>query len=141
MRTANILQENSRQSYREVAKKAGVSVVTALKRAKELEKEKIIKSHNTRLDYEALGYNLQVIIQMRIAKGKLFNVEKKISIDKHVFAVYDMTGEFDALVIAKFKNRTSLDKFLKKIQSYDFVEQTRTNLILHTIAEKGIKVE
>ena len=137
----NILMENSRLSYREIAKKAGVSAVTALKRVKELEKENIIRSYDTRIDYEGLGYDVQVIIQMRIAKGKLFNVERKIAVDKHVFAVYDMTGAFDAMIIAKFKNRKSLDSFLKKIQGYDFVERTRTNLILHTITERRIKVE
>ncbi|RMF04981.1 Lrp/AsnC family transcriptional regulator, partial [Candidatus Woesearchaeota archaeon] len=62
----------------------------------------------------------------------------KIAADPHVTAVYDNTGDFDATVIAKFKNRRGLDSFLKKIQTYDFVERTETRMILNTIKEDTI---
>ena len=137
----NTLLDNSKLSYRGIAKKVGVSVVTILKRVKNLEKEKIIQSYTTNIDYEQIGYDVEVIIKLRISKGKLFEVEKKIAIDKRVFAIYDVTGNFDSMLIAKFKNRKSLDSFLKKIQKYDFIERTETILILNTIKEKNIRIE
>ena len=137
----NILLENSRLSYREIAKKAKVSVVTVMNRVKELEKRGIIKQYMVELDYEKLGYDVQAIIEIRISKGKLFEVEKKIAKHPNVFAVYDTTGHFDAVMVTKFKSRRSLDSFLKKIQAYDFVERTETKLILNTIREKPIQVE
>ncbi|MEK6904826.1 MAG: Lrp/AsnC ligand binding domain-containing protein, partial [Nanoarchaeota archaeon] len=84
---------------------------------------------------------VHAIIRLQIAKGKLFEVENKIAVHPNVFAVYDVTGEFDALVITKFKSRKVLDTFLKKIQGYDFVQRTETQLILNTIKERNIKVE
>jgi Lrp/AsnC family transcriptional regulator, regulator for asnA, asnC and gidA len=137
----NILLDNSRLSFREVAKKAKVSVVTVIKRVKELEKKKILKSYTTELDYEQLGYDVEAIIMLQIDKGKLFEVERKLAHDNNVFAVYDTTGDYDSMVIAKFKNRKSLDLFLKKIQRYDFVKKTKTKLVLNTIKERQIKVE
>ena len=137
----NVLLENSKLSYREVAKKVGVSVVTVLKRVKILEKQKIINSYTTELNYEKLGYDVHIILKMRIAKGKLIEVENKIAKNPHVFAVYDITGDFDSIVIAKFKNQRSLDTFLKKIQSFDFVERTSTSFILNTIKERNVQVE
>ena len=137
----NVLLENSKLSYREIAKRVGVSVVTVLKRVKNLEKQKIINSYTTELNYEKLGYDVHVILKMRIAKGKLIDVENKIAKNPHVFAVYDITGDFDSIVIAKFKNRRSLDAFLKKIQSFDFVERTSTSFILNTIKERNVRVE
>ena len=136
----NVMLDNSRLSYRKIAKKVGVSVVTILKRVKQLEKEKIINNYTADLDYEKLGYDVSVIIKMRISKGKLFKVEKKIATDPHVFAVYDVTGDFDSMIIAKFKSRKSMDVVVKKIQTYEFVERTETILILNTIKEKHIKV-
>jgi DNA-binding Lrp family transcriptional regulator len=136
----NVLLENSRLSYREIAKKAGVSVVTIMKRVKELEKQKVIKSYTAELDYELLGFDVSAVIKMRISKGMLFEVEKKIAVDPHVFAVYDVTGDFDSIIIAKFKSRRAMDSFLKKIQTYEFVERTETVLVLNTIKEKNIKV-
>jgi len=136
----NVLLGNSRLSYRDIAKEVGVSVVTILKRVKALEKEKIIKGYTTELDYEKLGCDISIIMKMRIAKGKLFEVEKKIASNANVFAVYDVTGDFDCIIIAKFKNRRAMDAFLKKTQTYEFMERTETSIILNTMKEKNIGV-
>ncbi|MBI2669459.1 Lrp/AsnC family transcriptional regulator [Candidatus Woesearchaeota archaeon] len=137
----NILLENSRLSYREIAKKAGCSVVTVINRVREMEKVNILTGYTANLNYEKLGYDVTAVIQLRISKGKLFEVEKKIATNPSIFAVYDVTGNFDSLVIAKFKNRKALDAFLKKIQTYDFIERTETSLVLNTIKEKNIQIE
>ena len=134
----NILLENSRLSYRQIAKKANISVATVMHRVNRLEKEKIIKKFTTKIDYEQLGYDMQVIIDVRVSKGKLFEVEKKIAKHPNVTAVYDITGDFDVAIVAKFKNRKALDNFIKKLQTFDFVERTQTKLILNAIKEDGI---
>jgi DNA-binding Lrp family transcriptional regulator len=137
----NILVDNSRLSMRQIAKKANVSVATVMHHMRRLEKENIIKEYTTKLDYEKIGYDIEVIIEIRISKGKLFEVEKKIATHPNVFAVYDMTGAFDALVLARFSTRRKMDNFLKKIQTYEFVEKTETKLILKTMKEENIGVE
>ena len=136
----SVLLENSRLSCREIAKRVGCSVATVINRMRELEKQGIVKGYVAQLDYEKLGYDVQAVISLRISKGKLFEVEKKIAILHPVFAVYDVTGNFDAIVVAKFKSRKALDTFLKKIQAYDFVERTDTKLVLNTFKESPIKL-
>ncbi|HLD55309.1 MAG TPA: Lrp/AsnC family transcriptional regulator [Candidatus Nanoarchaeia archaeon] len=136
----NVLLENSNLSYRKIASFVGVSGVTVLKRMKELEKEKVIKNHTINLDYEKLGYDVSAIINMRITHGMFKEAEKKLSKEPNVFAIYDITGDFDAMMIAKFKNRKSLNTFLKKIQEYDFIKKTETSLILNTIKEENIRI-
>ena len=111
-----------------------------LSRVKKLEQSGIIKKYSALLDYDRLGYDVPVMIEIRVAKGKLFNVENKIATHPNVFAVYDKTGDFDSTIIARFKNRKSMDAFLKKIQTYDFIERTETQLILNTIKEEGTKL-
>jgi len=103
-------------------------------------KEGIIKKYTTKLDYEKIGYDVEVIIEIRISKGKLFEVERKIAMHPNVFAVYDITGAFDSLVLARFPTRRQMDHFLKKLQTYDFVERTETKLILNTIKDENIGV-
>ncbi|PIN87110.1 AsnC family transcriptional regulator [Candidatus Woesearchaeota archaeon CG10_big_fil_rev_8_21_14_0_10_44_13] len=136
----NALLEDPRLSYREIAKKAGVSVVTAMNRAKKLEKEGIIKGYTTKLDYERIGYEFHVMIDMRVSKGRFNEVESKIAKSPNVVACYDVTGDFDAAIIARFRNRRGLDEFLKRIQKLDFVERTNTKLILSTVKEKEMGV-
>ena len=136
----NILLDNSRLSYRQIAKRLKTSVATVISHVRSLEDRKILERYTTDIDYYKIGFDIKVIIQLRISKGKLFEVEKKISRHSAVFAVYDVTGDFDAIIIARFKTRQSLDKFLKEIQTYDFVERTHTSFILNTLKEKQDKI-
>ena len=134
----NIIVENSRLSLRQIAQKAGVSVATVMHHIKNLEKEGVIRKYTAKLDYEKMGYDVEVMIEIRVSKGRLLDVEKKIAMDPNVFAVYDVTGAFDALVLARFPTRRKMDNFLKKIQTYEFVERTETRLILRTMKEENI---
>ncbi len=136
----NVIIDNSRLSLREIAKRVNVSVATVMHHVKRLEKEGIIKKYTAKLDYEKAGYDVEVVIEIRISKGKLFEVEKKIAMHPNVFAVYDITGAFDAVVLARFKTRRLMDNFLKKLQTYEFVERTETKLVLNTIKEENIGV-
>lgn len=135
----SVLLDDSRQSYRQIAKKLGVSAATIMNRVNELERT-IIKKYTAILDYEKLGYDVEVIIEIRISKGKLFEVEKEISHHPNVFAVYDVTGDFDAIILARFPTRRKMDSFIKKLQTFDFVERTNTRMILNTIKEKQVDV-
>lgn len=137
----NIIVENSRLSLRQIAKQADVSVATVMNHIKNLEREGIIRKYTAKLDYEKMGYDIEVMIEIRVSKGRLLDVEKKIAMDPNVFAVYDVTGAFDALVLARFPTRRKMDNFLKKIQTYEFVERTETKLILNTLKEENIGVE
>ena len=83
----NIVVDNSRLSLRGIAKKANISVATVMHHVKKLEQEKVIKNYTANLDYEKAGYDVEVIIEIRISKGKLFEVEKKIAMHPNVFAV------------------------------------------------------
>ncbi len=130
-----VLEKNSRLSFRKIAKKVGVSVATVMNRVNKLEKKGAIKGYSVVLDYDILEYDLQALISIIVSKGKLFQVEKKIASHSNVVAVYDITGHFDVIVLTRFKTRKSLDSFLKKIQSLDFVEKTETQIILNTIKE------
>lgn len=137
----NVVLKNSRLSLREIAKKVGLSVATVMNRLQALEKKGVIEQYGAKIDYEKLGYDVQVIIEIQIAKGKLFQVEKKIAKHPNVFAVYDTTGDFDVVIIARFRSRRTMDNFLKKIQKEEFIIRTRTKLILNIIKEEPIEVK
>ena len=136
----NLLVDNSKLSYRKIAEKVGVSVATVMNRVNALEKSGILQKYTAKVDYEKAGYDVSVIIDIRVSKGKLLEVEKSIASHPNVSVVYDTTGHFDSVVVANFKNRKSLDVFLKKIQTFDFVEHTETRLILNKVKEEPMKI-
>jgi DNA-binding Lrp family transcriptional regulator len=129
------LLADSRQSFRQIARKVGISPGTVLKRIKRLETEGIIRYYTVILDHEKLGYDLAAIIELTISRGKLIDVEKEIAKHRNVLGVYDVTGTTDAMILAKFKTRRELNNFVKKILGIEFVERTNTRVILNTIKE------
>lgn len=134
----NVLIHDAKMPLREIGKKLGISFVTVLNRIKRMEQEGVIKGYSARIDTKKIGYDTCVIIHVIIAKGKMLELEKRIASSRQVAAVYDTTGDFDAVIIAKFKSTSSMDTFLKKIQTYEFIERTNTALVLHTMKEGQI---
>ena len=130
------LSIDGRLSLRQLAKDLGnKSPVTIKKHVEELEKKEIIKNYGVQIDYEKLGYNIIAIIEITISKGKMLEVEKQIAENPHVFAVYDITGEYDALILARFKNRADLSIMIKEIHTSPYVERTNTHIVLNIIKE------
>ena len=102
---------------------------------KKLEEKKIIKGYCARLDHELLGYDITAIIEIKTTQGKMLEIENKIAKQENIIAVYDITGDADTLVIAKFRDRTSLSIFVKKLSVIPNVKNTVTHIVLNTIKE------
>jgi DNA-binding Lrp family transcriptional regulator len=126
---------DARLSARQLGLKLGMSTVTILSRIKKLEKEKIIKGYTALIDHEKLGYTLTAIIEIIAKKDKIIDVENALSKIENVCAVYDITGNTDTLVIAKFKSRNELSEFVKGIASIQNIENTITHVVLNTAKE------
>ena len=126
---------DARLSARQLSLKLGLSTVTVLSRIKKLEKEKIIKGYTSVLDHEKLGYDLTAVIEIIAKKDKLVQVEDELSGIENVCAVYDVTGNTDTLIIAKFKGREDLSKFIKNLSVISNVESTITHVVLNTVKE------
>jgi len=126
---------NARLSSRQIAKRCGVSIGTVLSRIKKMEKEGIIEGYSALLDHEKLGYELTVVSEITVSKGRLLEMENEIARLQNVCCVYDVTGLIDAVIIAKFKNREELGKFTKRLLALPYVERTNTHVVLTTIKE------
>jgi len=127
------LNENARKSYREMARELNVSLSTVSKRIKKLEDEKVIERYIPLINQEKIGYDLTAVINVKISHGKLIEVQQKISKDKHVSGVFDITGDWDSLIIAHFKDRRDLNAFIKGVLSMENVEKTNTQLVLNIV--------
>ncbi len=129
------LLEDARFSSRQIAKKVGVSVGTVLARIKRMEREGIIKGYSALLDHEKLGYELTVVTEITVSKGRLVETEKEIAKIPNVCSVYDVTGLTDAVIIAKFKERAELGQFTKRLLALPYIERTNTHVVLSTVKE------
>jgi DNA-binding Lrp family transcriptional regulator len=141
MRILSLLQEDSRLSFNKMASKLGISVGTAFNHVKNLEKKGILKGYTVILDSAKLGYSLTAVILVQAEGGYLSDVEKEIAKTDDVVAVYDITGDYDAVAIAKFKDRASLSAFIKNLLASPHIKRTVTHIALNVIKEDlGVKL-
>ena len=130
-----VLTSDARLSSRQISSQCGVSIGTVLSRIKKMEEEGIITGYTALLDHERLGYELTVVSEITVSKGRLLEVESEIARLLNVCCVYDVTGLIDAVIIAKFKNREELSKFTKRLLAIPYVERTNSHVVLTTIKE------
>jgi DNA-binding Lrp family transcriptional regulator len=130
------LNQNARKSYREIAKEVGTSATAVINKVRKLEASGAIKGYVPVVDPGHFGIDLVAIIALRISRGKLLETQEKISSDRRVAAVYDITGEWDSLVIGYFKGRDDLNDFIKGILSLPFIDRTVTHLVLNVVKDE-----
>ncbi len=130
------LISNARLSFREIARRVGVSTATVANKVRRMEEEGVIKGYTTIVDTEKLGYDVVALIEVVISKGKVTDIEEEVAKMPNVQAVYDVTGQSDAIIVARFKSRAELSKFVKKLLSMEYVERTITHVVLNVKKEE-----
>ena len=130
-----VLEDDARTSLRKISELVDVSLGTVSNRVKRMEKNGIIRGYSVILDPDKIGWELNVVIGLRIQKGRLIEIQERIANDSRVHGVYDVTGDFDSMVIARAKNRKDLDDLSKNVLSIDGVERSITHLVLNTVKE------
>jgi DNA-binding Lrp family transcriptional regulator len=129
------LQTNGRSSFRQLAHSLGVSTTTVANRVARIERDRAVKGYSAILDYEKLGYGITAVTEILVSKGKLLEMETEIAKLPGVCAVYDVTGEIDGIVVAKFKDREELSRFTKGLLTMPFVDRANTHVVLTTVKE------
>jgi len=130
--------EDARISQRALARKVGIAQGTVLNRLRRMEDAGIITGYSVILDPAAMGWTMTIMAGLRIVKGRMIDVQKKIAADPRVFAVYDVTGEWDSMVLARVKNRKDLDNLTKTVFTLDGVSRSFTHVVLNTVKEDGM---
>ncbi|MDG1541309.1 MAG: Lrp/AsnC family transcriptional regulator [Candidatus Thalassarchaeaceae archaeon] len=134
------LQGDGRLSMRALADMVGVALGTVSNRLGKLEENGVITGYTVTLDADKVGWEMSVVVGLRIVKGELLPVQRLIADDPRVFAVYDVTGEMDSLVFARVSDRDDLDDFTKTVLSTEGVERSTTMVVLNTVKEQGVKL-
>jgi len=142
LRILSLLQTDSRLSFNKIASELGISVGTAFNHVKKLERAGVLKEYTIVLDSEKVGFGLTALILVQVEGGHLVDVESEIAKANNIIAVYDITGDYDAAIVAKFKDRADLSGFIKNIMSILYVKRTVTNVVLNVIKEDlGLKLQ
>lgn len=129
------LEQDARASFREIAEDLNISKKTVYNRVNRMQEQGIIKGFSARSDSIKLGKDLVAVIGLRVDGGHLVEVEEELSEKEPVRCVYDVTGEYDAIVIGRFETRAGLNEFVKTTLSNKYVERSATHIVLNVVKE------
>ena len=127
------LVRNSNRSYRTLAKDMGMSPSAIIDRVRALEDGGHIIGYGCRLDYLKLGFEFMAVVEISISGKDLIGVQEKIAKLPRVAAVWDTTGDFDAIAVLMCKTRGELSTTVKRILGFKGVEKTNTNIVLNIV--------
>lgn len=106
------LQKDGRQSYREIARKLGVTEGTIRARVRNLRSENIMKITAV-LDPAKLGYEFVCTMGLEVKLSDLAQVGDTLAQNPNVYYLTDTTGQFDLLAIFLFHNAKELADFIQ----------------------------
>ena len=135
IKVLKIINDDVRTSYRQISRDLDVSVGTIHNRIDKMVKIGVIKKFSPIIDHEKLGFVLTTIIGVRVHSGTLKEWEEETINNKNIVGIYDVTGEYDAILIAKFRNTNELNLFIKELSKDPNIERTYTQTVLDVIKE------
>ncbi len=130
------MNENARKSFRDIAKELHVSLTTVSNRVKAMERAGVIQGYIPVIDATKLGYDIMVVIGIKVIHGRIVETERDLAKEPGVFAVFDSTGEWDAILMARFHNREELNRFVKKVLDHENVDRTYTQVVLNVTKDE-----
>lgn len=130
-----IINDDVRISYRQISRDLGISVGTVHNRIDKMLKSGVIEKFAPVLNHRKLGYQFTSIIGVKVNGGELESWENKTASNKNIVGIYDVTGEYDTILIAKFKDTYELDVFLKQLLKELSIERTYTQTVLNVVKE------
>lgn len=126
------LLEDSRRSVREIARKLKVAPGTVMSRVRQMESTGIIEKYTAKISHTTLGLGITAIIKLSVSTGTVISTDKSLLNRAGVQAVYRVTGDCDVMVVAKFMNTDSLNKFTDWLIARPGILNTCTHIVLNT---------
>ena len=137
-----VLQENGRITNLHLSNLIGLSPAPTLERVRKLEKAKVLKSYHAEVDASKLGFDLNVSIQVTLARqieNAMHKFSSQIQQIEEVVECVQVTGDFDYLLRVVVKDVRGLDILINdKISRIEVIGQLKTNVILSTIKNSKI---
>jgi Transcriptional regulators len=134
LKILSLLRQDSRIGLGEVSEKVKKSRGTILNRVASLQHKGILKKFTVVLDSEKLGYSQTGVFLIQ-TDGYLDSIKKTISELPNVTSIYQITGDFDVVLTAKFQNNTELVTFVSELQKYAGVRRIVSSVALDVIKE------
>jgi Lrp/AsnC family transcriptional regulator for asnA, asnC and gidA len=130
----NVLQENSRLSFRKIAERIGTTAATVSSRINDMEEKGIIRKYTVLLDFDQL-HKITLLLTIDTDLSVIDAVQNQLSALKEVCCVLRVTGDFDLAVLVRCDSRKDAGTLLHTIHNIEGVRDIASQVVLETIKE------
>jgi DNA-binding Lrp family transcriptional regulator len=131
----NELLGDGRASLRSLAEELDVSVTTVSNHLSELEEEGVIQGYTPVVDYDAAGYDVTAVMQLKVEGDALGEITETLREHDQMISVYEVTGDYDIVAIGKFKDTDDMNDRIKALITDPDIKQSNTSIVLNSVAE------
>jgi DNA-binding Lrp family transcriptional regulator len=126
----NLLLENPGITQKQIGEKIGLTGAAVNNRLQRFRAKGIIKGFQPIISLDKIGYGLTAIVNIRVKAGKMGAAEKKWSKSPNVCSIYRISGDYDLLIIAKFKDMKELDVWSNTLfDDAEVIARTNTSVV------------
>jgi Lrp/AsnC family leucine-responsive transcriptional regulator len=132
----DLLQESGRIKRSEIAERVGLSVPSVSDRMRKLRERGIITGYHAKLDAKRLHIDITAFLRVRVDGSQYYPSFVAMAIaQSEIQEVHSITGDGSHILKVRVQNTAALERLLSRIQSWDGVSGTVTNLVLSTMKE------
>ncbi|KJS11418.1 MAG: AsnC family transcriptional regulator [Peptococcaceae bacterium BRH_c8a] len=136
--TLQILQDNARCSYQEIANRLGVSRVTIYERVRKLTENGFIEGFHVKVNARRIGYPVTAIVGLITIQGsEAYRTINELRAIYEVEEIHVVTGRYDYLVKVRARDNEDLQQILlTRIDQVHGFQRAETMVVLSSPVEK-----
>ena len=137
-----ILMEDAKKPFTEVAKKVYVSQGTVHVRMNKMEEAGIIEKTTLRVNYAKLGYDITAFIGIYLEKSSLYEkVLAKLKMIPEITNIHYTTGNYSMFLKIHCRDTNHLKEVLHdKMQQVEGIDRTETMISLEESLDRSLKL-
>lgn len=136
LKILNLLRENGRMTWAELAGRLELSSPSTAERVRRLEERGVIKGYHAAIHFRSLGYTLIAFVAVCLAHPKhRQKLIEAITQQAEVEECHHIAGDEDYLLKIRCFDTEHLDTFLNNLKQIPGVSKTRTTIALSSVKE------
>ena len=130
-RIMDLLEEDSRMTYVEIGKMVSLSEGAVRNRIQSLTSTGVIKRFTIE---KSTSHGVSAVTMLAVNPSTpTYKVSKSVSELEGVERVYEVTGEYDIMLVSSSVNIDDINQCIEDIRKINGVEKTNTIIVLRTI--------
>jgi Lrp/AsnC family transcriptional regulator for asnA, asnC and gidA len=135
-RILEMLEEDARRSFTEMAEKLKVSESAVRKRVAALQKEGVIRKFTIRIDHAKLGLNTVAILGVNVDSAKMLGIAQKLCDFKEIKCVATSSGDHMIMLEVWTRSGQDLNRLIaERIRRMEGVKEVCPALILEKLKD------